>query len=145
MEIKPILNEPDYERALRRVQTLWGAPLGSEKGDELDILATLVDAYEREHYPIDLPNPLEAIEFRLEQSGKTYKDLIGILGQRSRVYEVMRGARPLSLRMIRNLHKHLQIPADVLIQPEKRKPKRHEPAHRIVATRPSRRHSRKRA
>lgn len=133
MEIRPIRTESDYDKALRRVEALWNATSGSKEEDELDILATLVDAYEREHYPIAAPDPVEAIKFRLEQSGKTYKDLIGILGQRTRVYEVMRGARPLSLEMIRRLHEQLGIPAEVLIQPAKRKPKR-QGARRVATS-----------
>ena len=120
MNIKPIRSEADYERALRRVEALWNAPKGSPESDELDILATLIEAYEREHYPIDLPDPIEAIKFRLEQSGKDDHALIGIIGQRTRVYEIMRGKRPLSLNMIRNLHDKLGIPAVVLIQPTQR-------------------------
>jgi HTH-type transcriptional regulator / antitoxin HigA len=124
MEIRPIRSESDYDQALRRVNALWNSAPGSKEEDEMDVWVTLIEAYEQEHYPIDLPTPLDAIEFRLEQSGKTYKDLIGIIGQRTRVYEVMRGARPLSLRMIRNLHRRLEIPAEALIQPSKRKPQR---------------------
>ena len=117
MDIKPIRNEADHERALHRVEQLWDSPEGSKESDELDILTTLVEAYEREHYPIDLPDPVEAIKFRLEQTGKDSRDLIGLIGQRTRVYEVMRRKRPLSLNMIRNLHVKLDIPAEVLIQP----------------------------
>ena len=117
MEVKPIRTESDYEQALRRVEELWGSPRGTAEGDELDVLATLVEAYEREHYPIDLPDPIDAIKFRLEQTGKSFGALIGIIGQRTRVYEVMRGDRPLSLNMIRKLHEDLEIPAEVLIQP----------------------------
>jgi len=117
MNVKPIRSEGDYEQALERVEALWASPAGSPQGDELEVLITLVEAYEREHYPIDLPNPLQAIKFRLEQSGKDLQALIGLIGQRTRVYEVMRGDRPLSLKMIRNLHRELGIPADVLIQP----------------------------
>jgi HTH-type transcriptional regulator / antitoxin HigA len=120
MDIKPIKTEVDYERALRRVEELWDSTEGSAESDELDILTTLIDAYEREHYPIDLPDPIEAIRFRLEQTGKDSRALIGVIGQRTRVYEVMRGKRPLSLNMIRNLHEKLQIPAEVLIQPRGR-------------------------
>lgn len=116
MEIKPLRSEKDYEDALHRVETLWGSVPGTADGDELDILVTLIEAYERKHYPIDLPNPIEAIRFRLEQQGKTLRSLIGIIGQRTRVYEVMRGDRPLSLNMIRKLHSKLDIPAEVLIQ-----------------------------
>src|SRR6266705_4612357 len=117
MDIKPIKNERDYEQALQRVESLWKSPEGSAEGDEVDVLATLIEAYEREHYPIDLPDPVEAIKFRLEQEGKDSRALIGIIGGRTRVYEVMRGKRPLSLNMIRNLHEKFDIPAEVLIQP----------------------------
>ena len=116
MEIKPIRTERDHAAALQRIELLWGSAQGTAAGDELDVLVTLVEAFERENYPIDLPNPIEAIKFRLEQEGKDYKALIGVIGQRTRVYEVMRGARPLSLNMIRNLHRKLEIPATVLIQ-----------------------------
>ena len=120
MDIKPIRDERDYRRALRRVEELWDSPGGSPESDELDAVTTLIEAYEREHYPIDLPNPIEAIKFRLEQKGKDSRALIGIIGQRTRVYEVMRGKRPLSLNMIRRLHKKLDIPAEVLIQPTRK-------------------------
>lgn len=117
MQVRPIKNESDYRMAIRRIEGLWGAPLATPEGDELEILVTLADAYERQHYPIDLPDPVEAIKFRLEQQGKGYPALIGVIGQRTRVYEVMRRARPLSLNMIRKLHRDLEIPAEVLIQP----------------------------
>ena len=120
MDIKPIKGEADYDRALRRVEELWDAPQGSAESDELDILTTLIEAYEREHYPIDPPDPIEAIKFRLEQRGKDSRALIGVIGQRTRVYEVLRGKRPLSLNMIRSLHEKLGIPAEVLIQPARR-------------------------
>ena len=124
MEIKPIRNEADYDAALRRIEALWGAPAGTPEGDELDVLATLTEAYEREHYPIDQPDPIEAIKFRLEQQGKDYRALVGVIGQRTRVYEVMRRARPLTLNMIRKLHRKLQIPAEVLIQPARKRARR---------------------
>lgn len=120
MNISPVKNEADYKQALGRVEELWGAEPGSAAGDELDILVALIEAYEREHYPIEIPDSIAAIKFRLEQEGKDYRALIGILGQRTRVYEVMRGARPLSLNMIRKLHSKLAIPAEVLIQPPQR-------------------------
>lgn len=101
-----------------------GRAQGTEEGDLLDVLVTLVGVYEREHFPIDLPDPIEAIKFRLEQQGKDYGALIGIIGQRTRVYEVMRRDRPLSLAMIRNLHTKLHIPAEVLIHPGKLRRKR---------------------
>jgi|SRR5579859_123658 len=116
MEIKPIRNGRDYECALRRVEALWDAATGSKEYDELGVLATLVEAYEREHFPIDMPDPIEAIKFRLEQQGADTADLVGVIGGRTRVYEVLRGKRALSLNMIRNLHAKFGIPADVLIQ-----------------------------
>ena len=120
MDIKPIRGEADCERALRRVEELWNSPEGSAESDELDVLATLIEAYEREHFPIELPDPIEAIKFRLEQQGKDSSALIGVIGQRTRVYEVMQGKRPLSLNMMRNLHAKFDIPAEVLIRPARR-------------------------
>jgi len=116
MLIRPIRSEADYDEALRRVEALWGSTSGTAKGDELDVLVPLIEAYERQHHPVDLPNPIDAIKFRLEQQGQDFRSLIGIIGQRTRVYEIMRGARPLSLNMIRKLHSKLGIPAEVLIQ-----------------------------
>jgi HTH-type transcriptional regulator / antitoxin HigA len=120
MDIKPIRTEADYERALRRVEKLWDSPKGSAGSDELDILATLIEAYEREHYPIDLPDPIEAINFRLEQQGKDARALVGVIGLPGRVHEVMHGKRPLSIKMIRKLHHKFHIPAEVLIRPPRR-------------------------
>ena len=124
MQIKPIRSEQDYADALHRIEELWGAEPGTEEGARLDILITLVETYEREHFVIDLPDPVEAIKFDLEQQGKDYRALIGIIGQRTRVYEVMRRDRSLSLAMIRNLHAKLQIPAEVLIHPGRLRNKR---------------------
>jgi HTH-type transcriptional regulator/antitoxin HigA len=124
MGIKPIRNERDYERALRRVEALWGVPDGSKEHDELAVQATLIEAYEREHFPIDMPDPIEAIKFRLEQQGADTSDLVGVIGGRTRVYEVLRGKRALSLNMIRNLHGKFGIPANVLIQWRRRGSKR---------------------
>jgi len=123
MDIKPIKNERDYEKALRRAESLWKSPEGSAESDEMDVLATLVEAYEREHYPMDLPDPVEAIKFRLEQEGKDSRALIGVIGQRTRVYEVLWGKRSLSLNMIRELHDKFGIPANVLIQPGRKRGK----------------------
>lgn len=120
MEIRPIKTEADYEAALARIEKLWGAAEGTAQADDLEVLVTLTEAYEREHYPIDAPDPIEAIKFRLEQEGKNYRALVGIIGQRTRVYEVMRGDRPLSLNMIRQLHRRLRIPAEVLIRTSSR-------------------------
>ena len=122
---------------MRRIEAVWGATAGTSESDELEVLVTLAEAYEREHYPIDLPDPVEAIKFRLEQEGKDYRALIGVIGQRTRVYEVMRRARPLSLNMIRKLHSQLEIPAEVLIQPA-RKPARRSP-RMMRSRRPARR------
>jgi HTH-type transcriptional regulator/antitoxin HigA len=117
MEIKPIRNARDHRRALREIEHLWGAAKGTRRGDHLDVLIALVDAYERTHDPIDPPDPIDAIRFRLEQQGLDQRALIGVIGNRTRVYEVMRGDRGLSLAMIRRLHKRLGIPAEVLIRP----------------------------
>jgi HTH-type transcriptional regulator / antitoxin HigA len=121
MNVKPIKTEVDHDRAIQRIERLWGAAEGTRDGDLLDVLITLVEAYERTRYLIDRPDPLDAIRFRLEQQGKDYSSLIGIIGHRTRVYEVMRGDRPLTLDMIRRLHQRLHIPAEVLIKPPRRR------------------------
>ena len=117
MNLKPIKTDADHAAALREITRLWGAAEGTADGDRLDILATLVDAYEEARFPMDLPDPIEAIKFRLEQQGDDRKALIGIIGNRTRVYEVLRGDRALSLAMIRRLNARLKIPAEVLIRP----------------------------
>src|SRR5207302_5940937 len=109
----------DYETALAEIERLWGAKLGTRDGDRLDVLATLVDAYESEHHPIDPPDPIEAIKFRMEQQGLTRKDLEGILGTRTRVAQVLNRRRGLSINMIRRLHDKLGISAEVLIRPSR--------------------------
>ena len=124
MEIKPIRTERDYERALREVERLMDAKPGTAEDDKLDVLATLVDAYESKHFPIDPPDPIEAIRFRLEQQGLDPSALVGVIGGRSRVYEVMNGKRALSLEMIRRLHERFGIPAEVLIRPVRAKRRR---------------------
>jgi HTH-type transcriptional regulator / antitoxin HigA len=115
MDLKPIRTEADHKAALAEIDRLWNAQSGTAEGDLLEVLVVLVDAYERKHHPIALPDPLEAILFRLEQSGQTRKDLEPILGSRGRVSEVLSGARKLTLPMIRGLNRELQIPAEVLI------------------------------
>jgi HTH-type transcriptional regulator / antitoxin HigA len=115
MNIRPIKTEADYERALADIEQLWGAAVNTPKGDKLDILLTLVEAYEHAHYPIDPPDPVEAIKFRMEQLGLTRKDLEPYLGKRGRVAEVLNRQRKLSLNMIRRLHTHLHIPLESLI------------------------------
>lgn len=117
MKLKPIRTEADHEAALREIERLWGAEDGTPEGDRLDILTTLTEAYEEAHFPIDMPDPIEAIKFRLEQQGKDKKVLVGIIGNRTRVYEVLRRDRALSLAMIRRLNHRLHIPAEVLIRP----------------------------
>ncbi len=115
-DLKPIRNEKDYERALAEVEVLWGAKAGTPKGDRLDILATLIEAYEAAHYPMDPPDPIEAIKFRIEQQGLSRKDLEKILGTRTRVSEVLNRKRGLSINMIRALHEKFGISAEILIR-----------------------------
>jgi HTH-type transcriptional regulator / antitoxin HigA len=119
-DLKPIRTEADYEAALAEVERLWGAPATSPEGDRLDVLATLIDAYESEHFPMDPPDPIEAIKFRMEQQGLSRKDLQGLIGTRTRVAEVLNRRRSLSINMIRRLHERLGISADVLIRPTRR-------------------------
>ena len=116
-ELKPIRTKPDYEKALSDVERLWGAKSGTPKGDRLDVLATLIDAYEAEHYPMEAPDPVEAIKFRMEQQGLSRKDLEPLIGTRTRVAEVLNRKRSLSIGMIRRLHDRLGISAEVLIRP----------------------------
>src|SRR2546426_3664982 len=116
-ELKPIRSNADYKRALAEIERLWGAKSGTPAGDRLDVLATLIDAYETEHYPMDPPDPIEAIKFRMEQMGLTRKDLEPLIGTRTRVAEVLNGKRRLSIAMVRRLHAKLGIPAETLIRP----------------------------
>ena len=120
-EIKPIRTKRDYEAALKEIDRLWGEKAGTPEGDRLDVLATLVDAYEAEHYPMDPPDPIEAIKFRMEQQGLTRTDLEEIIGTRTRIAEVLNRKRGLSITMIRRLHERLGISAEVLIRPSRRK------------------------
>jgi HTH-type transcriptional regulator/antitoxin HigA len=115
--LKPIRTKADYEAALAAIERLWGARAGTPQGDRLDILATLVDAYENEHYPMDPPDAIEAIKSRMEQQGLDRKDLADILGSRTRVAEVLNRRRGLSINMIRRLHEKLGISVEVLIRP----------------------------
>jgi HTH-type transcriptional regulator/antitoxin HigA len=118
-ELKPIRTKADYEKALAEVERLWGAKSGTPKGDRLDVLATLIDTYEAKHYPMDPPDPVEAIKFRMEQQGLSRKDLEPLIGTRTRVAEVLNRKRSLSIGMIRRLHAHLGISAEVLIRPSR--------------------------
>ncbi len=116
MKLKPIKTKKDYQQALERLEVIFNAKKGTE-GDELEILGILVDQYENEHFPIDLPDPIEAIKFRMEQLGYTQNDLANVVGLKSRASEILNKKRKLSLEMIRQLHEKLNIPTDVLIQP----------------------------
>ena len=114
--IRPIKNEEDYARALEAIETIFDADEGTPEADQRDVLAVLIEKYEDEHYQIDLPDPIEAMKFRMEQEGLTQKDLSPLLGNRSKVSEVLSGKRALSLKMMRAVHKHLGIPAEVLLK-----------------------------
>ena len=116
MNIKPIKTKKDYEQAMLRLENLFDAKKGTSRGDELEILSLLVEKYEDEKFPIDLPDPIEAIKFRMEQSGLTQTDLADIVGQNSRASEILSRKRKLSLEMIRQLHKKWRIPTEVLVQ-----------------------------
>jgi HTH-type transcriptional regulator/antitoxin HigA len=115
MTIAPIKSTRDYERALRRIEDLMDAKPRTKAGDELDVLTTLVEAYEAKHYAVCPPDPVEAITFRMDQLGMTRKDLEAMLGGRGRVSEILARKRSLSLEMIRRLHKTLHIPLESLI------------------------------
>lgn len=114
--LKPIYNEKDYQLALQRLEVIFDAKKGSKSGDELEILSFLIDKYENENFPIGLPDPIEAIKFRMEQMGLKQRDLVAMIGFKSRVSEVMNRKRKLTLEMIRKLNAGLRIPTDVLIQ-----------------------------
>ena len=116
MEIRPIKTEADYQAALQTIESLMMAEPDSPEGDRLDVLATLVEAYERVHYPIDFPDPVEAIKFRMEQQGLTIDDLVPVIGRKNRVYEILSRKRPLTLRMIEGLHEVFSIPAESLLK-----------------------------
>ncbi|HXR83511.1 MAG TPA: helix-turn-helix domain-containing protein [Hanamia sp.] len=117
MTIKPIKTKKDYEQALERLETIFDAGKGSPLGDELQILSILLEKYEDEHFPIELPDPIEAIKFRMEQLSYNQADLAEIVGLKSRASEILNKKRKLSLEMIRQLHQKLKIPTEVLIQP----------------------------
>lgn len=116
MEIKPIKNEKDYNEALERLEVIFDAKLGTPESDELEVLGILIEKYEDIHFPIGLPDPIEAIKFRMEQMGYNQSDLAKIVGLKSRASEILNRKRKLSLEMIRQLHERLNIPTDVLIQ-----------------------------
>ena len=121
MEIKPIKTKADYRSALKEIETLMAAEPDTPEGERLDVLVTLVEAYENRHYRFDLPDPVEAIKFRMEQKGMTPKDLVPMIGRINRVYEVLNRKRPLTLAMIQRLHDELGIPAESLIKQSDRR------------------------
>ncbi|WP_184548949.1 helix-turn-helix domain-containing protein [Mucilaginibacter sp. FT3.2] len=116
MIIKPIKNENDYKQALERLELIFDTQKGSEEGDELEVLGILIEKYEDKHFPIDFPDPIEAIKFRMDQMGYNQNDLAKVIGLKSRASEILNRKRKLSLEMIRLLHDQLKIPTEVLIQ-----------------------------
>jgi HTH-type transcriptional regulator/antitoxin HigA len=116
MDIKPIKTRRDYQAAMKEIESLMGAKANTHDGDRLDILVTLVQSYEAQHFPLDLPDPVEAIKYAMEQKGLTAKDLVPYIGKPNRVYEILSRKRPLTLSMIWKLHSGLGIPAESLIR-----------------------------
>lgn len=116
MTLKVIKTEKDYQKALKRLEVIFDAKKGSKDGDELELLSLLIDNYEKEKYPIDFPDPIEAIKFRMEQLGFKQKDLAEAMGLKSRVSEILNRKRKLTLDMIRKLHDVLGIPTEVLVK-----------------------------
>ena len=116
MNIAPIRNEKDYQKALERLEDIFDAKKGTEQGDELEILSILIDQYENDNFPIGMPDPIEAIKFRMEQMGMKQKDLAELVGFKSRVSEILNKKRKLTLNMIRKLNTTLHIPTEVLVQ-----------------------------
>ena len=116
MDIAPIKTHRDYRRALKEIEGLMAAKRNTPEGDRLDVLATLVEAWEAKHYSLELPDPVEAIKYHMEQKGLAPRDLVPFIGSRNRVYEVLARKRPLTLAMVRRLHEGLGIPAESLIK-----------------------------
>jgi HTH-type transcriptional regulator/antitoxin HigA len=116
MNLKPIKTKKDYQQALERLEIIFDSKRGTKEGDELEILGILIAQFESDHFPIDLPDPIEAIKFRMEQMGYSQNDLAKVVGLKSRASEILSKKRKLSLEMIRQLHEKLNIPTDVLIQ-----------------------------
>ena len=117
MDIKPVKTDTDYRRALKEIETLMTAAPDTPEGEKLDVLVTLVEAYESKHYPMEMPDPVEAIKFEMERKGLTVKDLEPMIGKSNRVYEILNRKRSLTLQMIWRLHDGLGIPAESLIKP----------------------------
>lgn len=116
MEITPIKTKQDYDQALQRLELIFDAEKGTKEGDELEVLGILIEKYEDDYFPIDLPDPIEAIKFRMEQMDYSQNDLAKVIGLKSRASEILNKKRKLSLEMIRNLHSIMKIPTEVLIQ-----------------------------
>lgn len=116
MNIAPIRTEVDYEKAIKRLELIFDAKPDTPEGDEAEVISILIDKYEEQHYPIDMPDPIEAIKFRMEQMGMKQKDLAEVVGLKSRVSEVLNRKRKLTLDMIRKLSSALHIPTEVLVQ-----------------------------
>ncbi|HEX5667305.1 MAG TPA: helix-turn-helix domain-containing protein [Chitinophagaceae bacterium] len=116
MVIRPIKTKKDYKAALVRMEQIFDAKAGTAEGDELEVLGILIEKYENEHFPVELPDPIEAIKFRMEQLGYTQNDLAKVIGLKSRASEILSRKRKLTLEMIRNLHETMNIPTEVLIQ-----------------------------
>jgi HTH-type transcriptional regulator/antitoxin HigA len=146
MDIRPIKTKKDYRAALKEIEKLFEAAPNTSEGDRLEVLTTLVEAYEDQHYAIPLPDPVEAILYHMESRGLSRRDLEAHIGNRARVSEILNRKRPLTLRMIQQLHRELGIPAEVLLQPyrdEKKRtrsslPRRLPPAKRLRPTRATR-------
>ena len=117
MDIKPIKTDADYQAALIEIENLMAAELDTPQGEKLDVMITLIEAYEAKHFPMGLPDPVEAIKFEMERKGLTVKDLEPIIGKPNRVYEILNRKRSLTLKMIWSLHEGLGIPAESLIKP----------------------------
>ncbi|HZW65561.1 MAG TPA: helix-turn-helix domain-containing protein [Hanamia sp.] len=115
MELKPIKTKNDYQKALRRLEVIFDAPSNTKEGDEAEILSMLIDNYENEFYPIAAPDPIEAIKIRMEELNLQQKDLVGVIGGKSRVSEILNKKKRLTLEMVRKLESLLQIPASVLV------------------------------
>jgi HTH-type transcriptional regulator/antitoxin HigA len=116
MNIRPIKTDTDYRQALTEIESLMSAESNTPEGDRLDVLTTLIEAYERAHFPMDLPDAIDAIKFRMEQQGLTIADLEPMIGRKNRVHEILTGKRRLTLRMIEGLHTQLGIPAESLLK-----------------------------
>lgn len=117
MDIRPIRNDEDHAEALSEIERLWGAPVGSPDGDKLDVLATLIEAYEEKHWPIEAPDPIELIKYAISDLGHSQAELAELLGSRPRASEVLRRKRALTIEMVHKISSQWHIPADILVRP----------------------------